>query len=140
LTTTGKFKHGQHPWFDELEALEMELLDPEARGDPERLDLLLGNDYVEFGSSGRVYHKKLLIDMLINEAHAKVVIRDFDIRELSLDVALVTYRSVGGGGRETRRSSVWIKRAGLPDCLSPGNAHSGQSRSLVGLTHNDRAH
>ena len=110
--------------------MEMELLDPEVRGDPERLDLLLGNDYVEFGSSGRVYHKKMLIDMLINEAHARVAIRDFDIRELSLHVALVTYRSVGGGGREARRSSIWIKRAGRWQIVFHQGTRIPGSRSL----------
>ena len=75
--------------------MEMEVLDPQTRGNPERLDLLLRSDFVEFGSSGRVYHKNMLIDMMVNEQHATVLIRDFNVRELSTESALVTYRTVG---------------------------------------------
>ncbi len=93
--------------------MEMEVLDPKTRGNPERLGLLLGNDFVEFGSSGRVYHKDMLIDMMVNEQHAAVLVRDFNLRELSSESALVTYRTVGQAGQEARRSSVWVLRA---DC------------------------
>jgi len=102
----------EHPWFEELHAMEMEVLDPQTRGNPERLDLLLRSDFVEFGSSGRVYHKNMLIDMMVNEQHATVLIRDFNVRELSTESALVTYRTVGQAGQEARRSSVWVRRAG----------------------------
>jgi hypothetical protein len=39
-----------------------------------------------------------------------VRIRDFDVREITPDVALVTYRTVGTEGKEARRSSVWVRR------------------------------
>ena len=68
--------------------MEMEVLDPKTRGNPERLGLLLGSDFVEFGSSGRVYHKYMLIDMMVNEQHAAVLVRDFNLRELSGESAL----------------------------------------------------
>ena len=103
---------GEHPWYDELHKLEMEVLDPKTRGNPDRLDLLLRSDFVEFGSSGRVYHKNMLIDMMVNEQHAPVLIRDFNVRDLAGQAALVTYRTVGQSGQEARRSSVWVLRAG----------------------------
>lgn len=99
----------RHRWHDELEALEMELLDPDVRRDSERLRKLLGEDFIEFGSSGRVYEKAMLIDMISNEEQAKVLIRDFAVRELASEVALVTYRTVGTSGQEARRSSVWVR-------------------------------
>jgi hypothetical protein len=70
---------------------------------------LLRDDFIEFGSSGRVYAKAMLIDMITREEHARVVIRDFSVRPLAPDTALVTYRSVGQSGQEARRSSVWVK-------------------------------
>jgi len=88
--------------------MEMDMLDPKTRGDPVRLDLLLRDDFIEFGSSGRVYHKPMLIDMMVNEQHVAVMIRDFGVRELSPLSALVTYRTVGQAGQEARRSSVWV--------------------------------
>ncbi|MCI0426132.1 MAG: DUF4440 domain-containing protein [Actinobacteria bacterium] len=102
-----------HRWHDTLHALEMQLLDPVVRSDPERLSRLLRDDFIEFGSSGRVYEKSALIDMITHEHHARVVIRDFTVRELAGDTALVAYRSVGGSGQEARRSSVWVNESGV---------------------------
>lgn len=90
----------------------MELLDPEVRGDRARLSALVRDDFLEFGSSGRVYQKRMLIDMLTQEQHAPVFIRDFSVRRLGSQTALVTYRSVGQSGQEARRSSVWINSDG----------------------------
>ena len=97
------------PWHDTLHGLEMEILDPVVRSDPTRMSQLLRDDFIEFGSSGRVYAKEMLIDMITREEHARVVIRDFSVRPLAPDTALVTYRSVGQAGQEARRSSVWVK-------------------------------
>jgi hypothetical protein len=112
LTSKRTVKQSQHPWYDVLHELEMEMLDPLVRGNARRLDELLRNDFVEFGSSGRVYHKKMLMDMLVHEQHAKVAIRDFAVKEISADAALITYRTVGSAGQEARRSSIWTRRAG----------------------------
>lgn len=103
----------QHPWFHVLRTKEMELLDPEVRADPVRVRELLHDEFLEFGSTGRVYNKKVLIDMLRYERHAAVVIRDFAVRQLASDTALVTYRTVGQAGQEARRSSVWIRQDGV---------------------------
>jgi hypothetical protein len=88
------------------------MLDPEVRGNPARLEDLVRDDFIEFGSSGRVYEKRMLIDMLSQEDHIPVIIRDFAIRELAPGIALINYRSVGHSGQEARRSSIWIKGNG----------------------------
>lgn len=90
----------------------MELLDPEVRSNPDRVRDLLHDDFIEFGSTGRVYDKRILVDMLRGETPSTVVIRDFTVRQLSSDTALVTYRSVGRSGQEARRSSVWVRQDG----------------------------
>jgi hypothetical protein len=90
----------------------MELLDPDVRANPVRVRDLLHDDFVEFGSTGKVYNKRLLMDMLKGEKAAKVVIREFSVRQLAADTALVTYRTVGESGQEARRSSVWIRSDG----------------------------
>lgn len=90
----------------------MELLDPESRKDASRMGQLLSDDFIEFGSSGRVYEKGMLVAMIASEEHAKILIRDFSVRELSSNVALVTYRTVGQAGQEARRSSVWVTENG----------------------------
>lgn len=111
MTGIGIFKARTHQWFDQLRSLEKEMLDPDTRRNPLRMRELLNDDFIEFGSSGRVYEKRMLIDMLSKEEHADVVIRDFAVRELAPTTALVTYRSVGQSGQEARRSSVWVNGA-----------------------------
>ena len=88
------------------------MLDPGVRSDPVRMSRLLRDDFIEFGSSGRVYAKTMLIEMITHEEHARVVMRDFAVRQLASDTALVTYRSVGQSGQEARRSSVWVQSGG----------------------------
>ncbi|MEX0865453.1 MAG: DUF4440 domain-containing protein [Acidimicrobiia bacterium] len=99
-------------WRQELHGREMELLDPAVRADPVRVGNLLRGAFIEFGSSGRIYERGVLIEMLSGEVHAGVVIRDFSVRELAEETALVTYRSVGQSGIEARRSSVWVRTDG----------------------------
>lgn len=97
-------------WQEELLALEQRLLDPAVRSSPAAVIPLLHRDFVEFGSSGRVYTKEMIVQMMVRETPGVVKIRDFEVRELTDDVALVTYRTIGNEGRETRRSSVWVRR------------------------------
>lgn len=89
------------------------MLDPDVRSDPGRVRELLHDDFIEFGSTGRVYNKKIILDMLRGERSSTVVIRDFTVRQLASDTALVTYRTVGQAGQEARRSSVWIRQDGV---------------------------
>lgn len=128
---TGVPRHhtSQHPWFDVLRTKEMELLDPEVRSDPGRVGELLHDDYLEFGSTGRVYNKRMLLDMLEGERQAKVDIREFAVRQLSADTALVTYRTVGQSGQEARRSSLWIRM----DEVWKMAFHQGTRITRVGL-------
>lgn len=98
-------------WRDELLDLEQRLLDSSVRGSPQAVVPLLHPDFVEFGSSGRVYTKEMMVKMMLQQTPGVVKIRDFDVREIGPDAALVTYRTVGAEGKETRRSSVWLSEA-----------------------------
>ncbi len=99
----------QSRWQKQLLDLEKLLLDPESRHSSKALDTLLHPDFIEFGSSGRVYNRSMMIEMMTREVSAEVVIRDFEVRALSGDTALVTYRSIGHTGQEARRSSIWVQ-------------------------------
>ncbi len=113
MTGTPRHQTRQHPWFQELHASEMEMLDPAVRADPVRVRELLHDDFIEFGSTGRVYNKEILVEMLRTERPSTVSIRDFTVRQLASDTALVTYRTVGQSGHEARRSSVWVHQDGV---------------------------
>jgi ribonuclease HI len=66
-------------------------------------------DYIELGSSGHVYDRQMIVEMMSQENSAGVVIRDFSTATISEDTALATYRSIGQSGEEARRSSIWVK-------------------------------
>jgi hypothetical protein len=75
-----------------LRELEERLLQTEVRKSPEELDQLLADDFVEIGSSGRLFNKQQIIEGLINETPVHRTLLDFKIKLLAPDVALVTYR------------------------------------------------
>ncbi len=129
MTGLPRHKTRQHPWFHILRTKEMELLDPTVRANPRRVRELLHDDVLEFGSTGRVYNKRMLLDMLSGEQPSSVVIREFAVRQLAADTALVTYRTVGEGGQEARRSSIWIRTDGVWQL----NFHQGTRISRYGF-------
>jgi hypothetical protein len=47
-----------------LRGLEEELLKPEVRRSADRLSHLLADEFVEFGSSGRIFDKRQIIESL----------------------------------------------------------------------------
>lgn len=87
---------------------EKALTDPGVRRSPQRVHQLLHPDFVEIGSSGHVYDRETMIEMMTSERPGGVVIRDFEVHLLSDNTALVTYRSIGTSGKEARRSSIWV--------------------------------
>ena len=101
----------------QLRHLEEQLLQPEVRGSAERLAALLAEDFVEFGSSGRVFDRKQIIAALADETPTKRSLSKFEATMLSEDIALVTYRATrgsqpGAGAVHTLRSSIWRRSNG----------------------------
>ena len=101
-----------------LQALEELLLDPAVRRDSAKVATLLDEGFVEFGSSGRVWTRTAILDLLVHEeGYAEApVMRDFACRHLAMGVVLATYRTVRmdsgpGKAREVVRSSIWVRGA-----------------------------
>ena len=90
----------------ELRRLEENLLDPAVRADAVRLDRLLDEDFQETGASGRRYDKAAAIAALTEDPgfDGPRSIADFEARDLSETLALVTYRVPES---RTLRSSLW---------------------------------
>lgn len=63
---------------------------------------LIADDFVEFGSSGRVWNKTDIVAAMAQWPPIDGTLEDFTVRELSATVCLVTYR-LG----PTLRSSIW---------------------------------
>ena len=100
---------------DELERLELLLMDPAVRRDRERVSALLASDFVEFGSSGRVWTRETILELLATGTFIAPVVEDFAFRLLGRDVVLVTYRTERtddtGAHAITLRSSIWTRES-----------------------------
>jgi hypothetical protein len=88
---------------------ELALLEPDVRRDAERVLSLLHPDFLEHGASGRVWDRKSVM-AAIGEAGSRIETSDLQTRYLGAEAVLVTYRS-REPGRETLRSSVWLRDA-----------------------------
>ena len=99
-----------------LRQLEEELLQPTTRQNPERLDELLAEDFREFGSSGRVHSRGDIIEALQSESQTSITLSNFQSKQLSEEIVLVTYTASRASGsvvtHNSLRSSVWINRTG----------------------------
>lgn len=102
----------------DLFELETSLHKKPIRNSPLALAALLADDFVEFGSSGRVFTKASTIEALKTEgADQQVAVENFQVRELAPGVALVTYiasKPAGDGSTVIRalRSSLWRQANG----------------------------
>ena len=92
--------------------LEESLFRPEIRSSPSAVDRLLADEFVEFGSSGRAYGKRDVVEGLQNEPPVQATLADLHVLPLAGDVVLLTYRSIRhdtSGKRQFLRSSIWKK-------------------------------
>jgi hypothetical protein len=100
-----------------LRACEEALLDPAVRRDRKRVAALLAAGFLEFGSSGRMWTRAEVLELLATESYDPPAMEAFQCDLIGVDVALVTYKTVrvdAGSGLRTAvlRSSIWIREAG----------------------------
>jgi hypothetical protein len=103
------------PVEEQIQALEERLLDRRVRASPSLLGELLADDFLEFGSSGRVWTRQEILAALRAEPAVRFTIRDFRVRRVARDAALATYRAraepgSGGSPQASLRSSLWVWR------------------------------
>lgn len=100
-----------------LQACEQALLDPALRRDRTRVSALLTEDFLEFGSSGRVWTREQILELLETEDYQPPTMEDFECALVADGIALVTYRTVRADAvtsekAATLRSSLWTKESG----------------------------
>jgi hypothetical protein len=103
--------------YEHLRACEEALLDPVVRRDRARVAALLAGDFLEFGSSGRVWSREEILELLAIEDYQPRAIEDFNCNGIAEGVVLITYRTVrtdpdSGQNSTALRSSIWIEEAG----------------------------
>ncbi len=91
---------------DLIHKLELSLLEPTLRHSAEHLNRMLADEFIEFGSSGRIYTKKDMLEHLPLEASKIFIVEDFKILELSDKVILATYKATIDD-QCSIRSSIW---------------------------------
>lgn len=99
------------PPKEHIYRLEDQLLKSEIRQSKKELENLLAEDFVEFGSSGRIYDKAQIVRELPMALAVPMIIKDFQVKVLSKTVILSTYCIVKKNGHEeiieSLRSSIW---------------------------------
>ncbi|HVV72022.1 MAG TPA: DUF4440 domain-containing protein [Verrucomicrobiae bacterium] len=100
-----------------LRQLEESIARPEVRHSPELLASLLADDFREFGSSGRVFNKRQIMDALQGQPNLEIFLDEFQAQRLAPDLALVTYlgrckRPDSDKTSRSLRSSIWRNRNG----------------------------
>jgi hypothetical protein len=109
MDSTGN--EGEDP-AQHLIELEEKLLRAATRSSRKHVEELLGEGFFEFGSSGNVYDREMVISALLMEAPAAWSIANFKATPLDKDVALVTYLATTGDGASSLRCSVWKRHGG----------------------------
>jgi len=97
---------------EQLYQLEQRLLQPKVRRSKHDLVILLADDFVEYGSSGRVFHKQQVVEDLPHAPSVQMTLQDFHAKALAPDVVLTTFRVVkkneaGAEKIHSLRSSIW---------------------------------
>ncbi len=74
----------------------------------------LDDDFMELGSSGGIYDKTQVIEGLSQEAAVERKVTDLEVRQLTPDLGLVTYRATRHGEPPVHglRSSIWRRTGG----------------------------
>ncbi len=94
-------------------ALETALHKKNIRNSPDAVAALLADNFMEFGSSGTIYTKTTIIELLKGETvDSRVTVENFQSRELDPGVVLVTYISsrpveIHEETIRVLRSSIW---------------------------------
>lgn len=78
--------------MQEIYELELRMLSRQVRSSPEELGELLADDFIEIGSSGKMYTKQKVIRALLGEKEARFIVSDFETHPLSPRIVLATYQ------------------------------------------------
>jgi len=95
----------------QVEELERELLGPLVRGDMGRTAVLLHPDFMEIGSSGRVWTRDAMMMALEEDPGERTDIEILGTDRVGTSAVLLTYRSFARSGT-TLRSSLWVLDGG----------------------------
>ena len=95
---------------DKLFELEQRLAQVGKKLSADEASVLIAEDFVEFGSSGRIWSRAEIIAAMSEWDATERIVDDFRVRDLSPSLCLVTYKSSAlGKPGLSLRSSLWRK-------------------------------
>jgi len=97
--------------LEQIKSLELSLLNKNIRKNVDKLNNLIADDFIEFGSSGKVYTKSDVIQYLPNEIEENFEASNFNGVQLARDCILLTYLLYSKHGKSLR-SSIWKRYDG----------------------------
>ncbi len=102
---------------DLIRRLEERLLQADVRQSATNVAELLADDFIEFGSSGRIFDKQTTIAALKHESPTEISLTEYQARMLAPNVVLVTYRAIRSTATpaqttQSLRSSIWKRLDG----------------------------
>src|ERR1700739_2267360 len=118
MTSDDRSSSGTHATAAQLRKLEESLLDTAVRRDRKKMRSMLAENFLEFGSSGRIWNRNSIIELLSQEtAFVPPATEVCRAAFLTDDVTLVTYRTVRidpetGEVLSSLRSSIWKNESG----------------------------
>jgi hypothetical protein len=95
--------------LEHVAALELRLLEPGARADPEEVESLLHPEFREIGASGRMWDREAIVRALAAEPALSVRVSRLQARPVRDDVVHITYLATPAGGAPSWRSSLWTR-------------------------------
>lgn len=94
--------------IEHIKSLELSLLDVDTRKNINKLNKLIAEEFIEFGSSGKVYTKSAILQHLPIASHREFKVSRFNTVELAVNCVLVIYQLQEKDGKSLR-SSIWKK-------------------------------
>ena len=100
----------------EIEILERRLINISPNHDAQEIETLVADDFIEIGTSGRVYRKADVLIYRHEDDSLQVTILEFVVAALSKDIVCATYktlksRSTEDSKEQALRSSIWRRTA-----------------------------
>jgi hypothetical protein len=96
-----------------LYKLELDLITPDSRSSRGKLNELLADDFIEYGSSGSIYNKEMTIMYLANVQSPVYEIYDFEVVSLSEVYSQTRFKTnrtnLDGTKLTSLRNSIWKK-------------------------------
>ncbi len=97
----------------QLRLLEEKLLEPAIRKSVADLEVLLADDFIEHGSSGRTFTKEMILERLPEEDKIEMELTGFQAKRLAENVYLTTFRVLRRNDMKySIRSSIWKENKG----------------------------